>query len=184
MLIKLDENLGERGRQLFAEAGHDVSTVKDQGLAGAAYPTVIDVCRAEGHCLVTLDLDFSNPFLFPPEPYAGIAVIRLPRAGLTERPVWSGGNLDHRADPRFDRRKALDRRTASHPGVSAGSRGSRAMRQQTRDRPREGNQEAGSRPPAECGASPDRMRPPNGWVGRARTGCRGPDPAGRRRPVP
>lgn len=79
MLIKLDENLGERGRQLFAEAGHDVSTVKDQGLAGAADPTVIDVCRAEGRCLVTLDLDFSNPFLFPPEPYAGIAVIRLPR---------------------------------------------------------------------------------------------------------
>jgi hypothetical protein len=38
MLIKLDENLGERGRQLFADAGHDVSTVKDQGLAGAVEP--------------------------------------------------------------------------------------------------------------------------------------------------
>jgi predicted nuclease of predicted toxin-antitoxin system len=79
MPIKLDENLGERGRQLFAEAGHDVSTVKDQGLAGAADPMVIDVCRAEGRCLVTLDLDFSNPFLFPPDHSAGIAVIRLPR---------------------------------------------------------------------------------------------------------
>jgi predicted nuclease of predicted toxin-antitoxin system len=40
---------------------------------------VIDLCRAEGRCLVTLDLDFSNPFLFPPERYSGIAVIRLPR---------------------------------------------------------------------------------------------------------
>lgn len=79
MRIKLDENLGERGRQLFGEAGHDVSTVKDQGLAGAMDPMVIDVCRAEGRCLVTLDMDFSNPFLFPPERYAGIAVIRLPR---------------------------------------------------------------------------------------------------------
>ena len=79
MLIKLDENLGERGRQLFAEAGHDVSTVKDQGLAGAVGPMVIDVCRAEGRCLVTLDMDFSNPFLFPPDQYAGTAVIRLPR---------------------------------------------------------------------------------------------------------
>jgi len=28
---------------------------------------------------VTLDLDFSNPFVFPPEKYAGIAVLRLPR---------------------------------------------------------------------------------------------------------
>ena len=79
MLIKLDENLGERGRQSFAAAGHDVSTVKDQGLAGAVDNRVIDVCRAEGRCLVTLDLDFSNPFLFPPDQYAGIAVIRLPR---------------------------------------------------------------------------------------------------------
>jgi predicted nuclease of predicted toxin-antitoxin system len=78
MLIKRDENLGERGRQLFADAGHDVRTVKDQGLEGAEDGSVIDVCRAEGRCLVTLDLDFSNPFLFPPEQYAGIAVIRLP----------------------------------------------------------------------------------------------------------
>jgi len=31
---------------------------------------------AEGRCLVTLDLDFSNPFLFPPEDYAGIVVLR------------------------------------------------------------------------------------------------------------
>jgi hypothetical protein len=34
MHIKLDENLGERGRELFAIAGHDVRTVKDQGLEG------------------------------------------------------------------------------------------------------------------------------------------------------
>ena len=149
MLIKLDENLGERGRQLFAEAGHDVSTVKDQGLAGAADPTVIDVCRAEGRCLVTLDLDFSNPFLFPPEPYAGIAVIRLPRRVSPNDLYGARSNLDHRAHPRFDRRKALDRRTASHPGVSAGRRGSRAMRQQTRDRPRKAiRKPAPARPPS------------------------------------
>lgn len=79
MLVKLDENLGERGRRLFVDAGHDVATVSDQGLAGAADHRVADVCRAERRLLVTLDLDFSNPLVFPPERYAGIAVLRLPK---------------------------------------------------------------------------------------------------------
>jgi hypothetical protein len=38
MLIKLDENLGERGRQMLADAGHDAVTVADQGLSGAVDP--------------------------------------------------------------------------------------------------------------------------------------------------
>jgi predicted nuclease of predicted toxin-antitoxin system len=80
VLIKLDENLGERGRTLFAGAGHDVATVGDQRLAGAVDRRVIEVCEAERRCLVTLDLDFSNPFIFPPEPYAGIAVLRPRRS--------------------------------------------------------------------------------------------------------
>jgi predicted nuclease of predicted toxin-antitoxin system len=76
VLIKLDENLGERGKQLFAEAGHDVAMVADQGLSGADDHRVIEVCAAERRCVVTLDLDFSNPFVFPPDQYAGIAVLR------------------------------------------------------------------------------------------------------------
>jgi predicted nuclease of predicted toxin-antitoxin system len=84
VLIKLDENLGERGRELLADAGHDVATVADQGLSGAVDHRVIEVCGTERRCLVTLDLDFSNPFVFPPEQYAGIAVLRPRRLTPTE----------------------------------------------------------------------------------------------------
>ncbi len=84
MLIKLDENLGERGRTLLAAAGHDVATVADQRLSGASDHRLIEVCGAERRCLVTLDLDFSNPFVFPPEQYAGIAVLRPRRLNPDE----------------------------------------------------------------------------------------------------
>ena len=62
----------------------DVATVVEQGLMGVADVDLIDVCRGENRCLITLDLDFSNPFIFPPEDYAGIVVIRLPRRSAPE----------------------------------------------------------------------------------------------------
>jgi predicted nuclease of predicted toxin-antitoxin system len=76
--FKLDENLGTRGAKIFTEHGHDVSSVPDQGLQSADDRTVIDACGKEHRCLVTLDLDFSNPLVFPPDDYSGIAVLRLP----------------------------------------------------------------------------------------------------------
>jgi hypothetical protein len=59
-------------------AGHDVATVAGQSMTSAADRDLIDACRREGRALVTLDLDFSNPLVFPPQDYAGIAVLRLP----------------------------------------------------------------------------------------------------------
>jgi predicted nuclease of predicted toxin-antitoxin system len=79
MKLKLDENLGGTAFRYLEDAGCDVSSVVRQNLCGTADRNLIEVCAAEGRCLVTLGLDFSNPIQFPPENYAGIVVLRLPK---------------------------------------------------------------------------------------------------------
>jgi predicted nuclease of predicted toxin-antitoxin system len=75
--LKLDENLGSRCIDILRMAGHDVATVVEQSLTSAADTDLAEACRNEGRALITLDLDFSNPLVFPPHQYAGIAVLRL-----------------------------------------------------------------------------------------------------------
>lgn len=78
MKVKLDENLGRREADRLRVAGHDVATVCEQGMVSAADRQLIEACRRERRCLVSLDLDFANPLLFRPSDHAGIAVLRLP----------------------------------------------------------------------------------------------------------
>ncbi|MBP7140338.1 MAG: DUF5615 family PIN-like protein [Opitutaceae bacterium] len=79
MKLKLDENLGERGRGLLEAAGHQVCTVPMQSLQSASDQELLARCTAEGRALVTLDLDFANPLIFPPAQHRGVAVLRVPR---------------------------------------------------------------------------------------------------------
>lgn len=87
MRLKLDENLGQREADILRADGHDVRTVFEQELCSTPDPRLIELCAAEGRCLVTLDLDFANPLLFPPPRYRGIAVLRLP-ARASQVDLW------------------------------------------------------------------------------------------------
>ncbi|MCW5935527.1 MAG: DUF5615 family PIN-like protein [Fimbriimonadia bacterium] len=78
MHLKLDENLGNSQAQLLRDAGYDVETVYSQGMTSASDRDLIEACKSEARCLVTLDMDFANPLLFKPSEYNGIAVLRLP----------------------------------------------------------------------------------------------------------
>jgi len=87
--LKLDENLGGLAAGMLRRSGHDVITVPEQGMMGAPDHSVIEICRQEGRCLVTLDLEFGNPLIFRPSGYHGIAVLRL-SSGATPRDVTDG----------------------------------------------------------------------------------------------
>jgi predicted nuclease of predicted toxin-antitoxin system len=79
MNFKLDENFGARTQRIFQEYGHSVETVRSQKLEGCADTQLYAICCAEGRCLVTLDLDFSDVLRFPPEQGSGTVVIRVPQ---------------------------------------------------------------------------------------------------------
>jgi predicted nuclease of predicted toxin-antitoxin system len=76
MRLKLDENLDERLRDKIATAGHDVSTVRLQGLRGETDDNLFELCRRESRAIVTLDLDFSNVLRYPPDGTEGVIVLR------------------------------------------------------------------------------------------------------------
>ena len=77
MKFKLDENLGDLGRSLLEAAGHDVMTVTEQQLSGSVDPVIYEVCRSEARVLITLDHDFGQTLVYPPEQTAGIVLLEL-----------------------------------------------------------------------------------------------------------
>jgi predicted nuclease of predicted toxin-antitoxin system len=89
MKCKLDENLGDLGRDFLTASGHDVSTVAMQGLSGATDDALNEACRNERRVLITLDRDFGEVLRFAPEEGAGIAILdcrgRLSPANILAR---------------------------------------------------------------------------------------------------
>ena len=81
MKIKLDENLDASLAQALALLGHDVDTIRDEGLSGEADPGVWKAAQAEGRFLITQDHYFSDVRNHLPGTHAGVLLLRLPQTG-------------------------------------------------------------------------------------------------------
>ncbi|MEW6776102.1 MAG: DUF5615 family PIN-like protein [Bdellovibrionota bacterium] len=78
--------MGNRGLSLLRNAGHDVETVREEGLGGASDEKLFSVCCREGRALLTLDHDFGHVLRFPPERSAGLVILETP-GGVTPRAI-------------------------------------------------------------------------------------------------
>jgi hypothetical protein len=81
MKIKLDQNLSQYLREDLTALKHDVDTVLDQGLSGAADPEVLKAATSHDRILFTLDNDFLDLEKYPLESHSGVVVFRPPRQG-------------------------------------------------------------------------------------------------------
>jgi predicted nuclease of predicted toxin-antitoxin system len=77
MKIKLDENLPGRLAARLGALGHDVHTVREEGLEGHLDETIWEVAQTENRFLITQDLDFSDARRYAPGSHCGILLIRL-----------------------------------------------------------------------------------------------------------
>lgn len=76
MKFKVDEKLSSECASLLRDAGWEADTVGAEGLSGADDQTVARFRRESGRILVTLDLDFANPFTHPAGNTPGIIILR------------------------------------------------------------------------------------------------------------
>ena len=77
MRFKVDESVHLEIADLLRRRGYDALTVFDQGFRGRSDRDIADLSQSEGRVLISLDLDFSNILMFPPEKYPGLIVLRL-----------------------------------------------------------------------------------------------------------
>ncbi|MHB8231995.1 MAG: DUF5615 family PIN-like protein [bacterium] len=76
MKFKIDENLPVEVSEILTDAGYDSKTVNDQKLQGSKDSVLIEICKSERRVLITLDIDFTDIRLYPPEECSGIIVLR------------------------------------------------------------------------------------------------------------
>ena len=83
MRFKVDESVHLEIADLLRGRGYGALTVFDQGFRGRSDRDIADLSQSEGRVLISLDLDFSNILMFPPEKYPGLIVLRLRKKSRT-----------------------------------------------------------------------------------------------------
>jgi predicted nuclease of predicted toxin-antitoxin system len=79
MKFKIDENLPLEAAESLRQAGYDAVTVLEQRLGAATDSDVASICQQEARALITLDVDFADIRVYPPERFHGLVVFRLRR---------------------------------------------------------------------------------------------------------
>lgn len=80
-----------RAAALLREAGHDATTVLEQGLGGVPDETVATACDTEERVLVTLDLDFADKRTYGSSDSPGPSTSSSLETGRTGQPSWKNG---------------------------------------------------------------------------------------------
>lgn len=111
MKFKLDENLDARLASAMQAKGLDGDTVLSEGLSGTSDEGIFEVCKTTDRVLITLDLDFANPFRFPPGSASGIIVLRPQSANISQV-----GSLLFQALDRLNKERIKGRRWIVEPG--------------------------------------------------------------------
>jgi predicted nuclease of predicted toxin-antitoxin system len=81
-----DENVSRSVIQSLMDAGHDVVSVYDIGLAGTADDALIRLGITEGRFIITHDTDFGGLLRYPARESSGVFLIRLHRP--SPKNVW------------------------------------------------------------------------------------------------
>jgi predicted nuclease of predicted toxin-antitoxin system len=81
MKFTLDEHLPAELADDLRQAGHDATTVMEQGLSGIDDAALMRVVQAESRVMLTMDKGIANVIAFPPASFAGIVLFRPHQTG-------------------------------------------------------------------------------------------------------
>ena len=79
MRFLIDADLPRSSSEVIRRHGHEAVDVRDVGPSVAKDPQIARYAQSEGLCLITDDYDFADLRNYPPDQYAGIVVLNLPR---------------------------------------------------------------------------------------------------------